>query len=169
MIEVDFIDNLDSLGDLEKDFIEFFNDLYHCLFKLQEENYFVQFEEYTNKIIEISENDTFFELVLVDDKEIKELNNNFRKINKVTDVLSFSDYELIENKIFIGSVVISFDKAKMQAEEYGNSLLKELKFLSLHGFLHLAGFDHENDNGEMLLLQKKIKVELSSHFFGEKA
>ena len=85
--------------------------------------------------------------------EIHELNLKYRSIDKPTDVLSFAG---INNSL--GDIIISYEKAKEQAEIIGHSFERELAFLVVHGFLHLLGFDHETeeDEKEMIKLQKEI-------------
>ncbi len=114
-------------------------------------------------------------LSVVTPEEIKALNAKFRGVDAVTDVLSFPTLELdkqvldVSNfpldainpktgKLNIGDVVICFDRAKEQAVEYGHSLKRELCFLSLHGLLHLLGYDHieESDEKEMHALSEAI-------------
>ncbi len=94
------------------------------------------------------------ELIIVDDEEIREANLEYRKLNKPTDVLSFPIK--VSKTEFIGSIIISADTAKRVADEMGHTFEVELKILFIHGLLHLLGFDHESDNGQML--QKEISV-----------
>ncbi|HOI83820.1 MAG TPA: rRNA maturation RNase YbeY [Campylobacterales bacterium] len=87
------------------------------------------------------------ELIVVGDDEIREINLEYRKLDKATDVLSFPIKESKTN--FIGSIIISADTAKRVADELGHSFEKELQILFIHGLLHTIGFDHETDNGQM--------------------
>ena len=115
-------------------------------------------------------------LSIVSPQQIQELNRQFRNIDSVTDVLSFPtienpDREVLDvssfpqdainpktHKLNIGDVIICLDRAKSQAEEYGHSLKRELCFLSLHGMLHLLGYDHidQQDELQMNQLQQEI-------------
>ena len=101
-------------------------------------------------------------VIIVDNKKIKEINKEYRNIDKETDVISFAleDDELIkdDNVRVLGDIYISINKAKSQAEEYGHSLKRELCFLTTHGFLHLLGYDHmkKEDEEIMFPLQEKI-------------
>ena len=103
-----------------------------------------------------------FNIIIVDNDYIHELNRTYRKIDRETDVITFAleDFEKIKDveKRVLGDIYISIDKAKEQAEEYGHSLLRELSFLAVHGFLHLLGFDHMNpeDEKEMFTRQEDI-------------
>lgn len=92
------------------------------------------------------------ELIIVNDEEIREINLEHRKLDKPTDVLSFP---IKGSKTdFIGSIIISADTTKRVADEMGHAFETELKILFIHGLLHLLGFDHESDNGQML--QKEL-------------
>jgi rRNA maturation RNase YbeY len=97
---------------------------------------------------------------------IREMNKQYRGIDTVTDVLSFSQIEgdspVDVDGGFIGDIVICMDRAMEQAESMGHSLQEELNFLLLHGFLHLLGYDHENDeDSEMEKLQGRIYFQLT--------
>ena len=112
-------------------------------------------------------------LSIVSPEQIQELNKSFREVDKVTDVLSFptcdnptrgaitvvcEDVNPETDLVNIGDIVICMERAKEQAKEYGHSLKRELAFLSLHGLLHLLGYDHieEDDEKQMVALQKEI-------------
>ena len=91
--------------------------------------------------------DAELEVVLTTDEEIHLLNRDYRGKDRPTDVLSFAWSESEESfpgeEEMLGQIIISMDTAKRQAEEYGHSLVRELAFLGVHGFLHLMGYDHE--------------------------
>lgn len=87
------------------------------------------------------------ELIFVDNAAIKELNKNFRNINEPTDVLSFPLKDI--PNVPLGTIIISLEYAKNKADELGHTLNDEVALLFIHGLLHLLGFDHEKDNGEM--------------------
>jgi probable rRNA maturation factor len=101
-------------------------------------------------------------IIFVDNNRIKELNKSYRNIDRETDVITFrlEDYEEVKyGKVkVLGDIYISLDKAKSQSIEYGHSYLRELSFLMVHGFLHLLGYDHmnEEDEKEMFKLQEEI-------------
>ena len=84
--------------------------------------------------------------LITGDAEIRSLNRNFRGQNTPTDVLSFPSGD---RNGFAGDLGISIDRARAQAAAHGHALEDELRILMLHGALHLAGFDHETDSGEM--------------------
>lgn len=86
--------------------------------------------------------------LITNDRELRSLNRRFRGKNSATDVLSFPS-AAVSTEDGIGEIAISIDRAAAQAAEHGHSLANELRVLMLHGALHLAGFDHETDLGEM--------------------
>ncbi len=97
-------------------------------------------------------------VLLTNDAAIRRLNRQFRGKNQATDVLSFSA-EPGPEKI-AGDLAISVDTARKQAAEQGHALTCELKVLMLHGLLHLAGFDHESDSGEMARREIRLRERL---------
>jgi len=89
---------------------------------------------------------------------LRNLNRRFRRKDKATDVLSFSAEHGARNG-FAGDIAISADIAAANARRYGHSLADELKILMLHGMLHLAGHDHETDNGAMARREHRVRAE----------
>ncbi|MDY4450525.1 MAG: rRNA maturation RNase YbeY [Campylobacter sp.] len=94
------------------------------------------------------------ELVFVNDDEMRKINRSQRGIDKATDVLSFP-YEQVSGGL-MGSVVISTDTASRVASELGHSIEYEIALLFLHGVLHILGYDHEIDNGQMRQKEKEV-------------
>lgn len=105
-------------------------------------------------------------VLLTDDAAIHEMNRDFRHVDRPTDVLSFPSAEgeaLIQTPdTYLGDIAISLETAMRQAEEYGHSLTRELSFLTVHGALHIMGYDHIDDAGReaMFKLQDKILEEI---------
>ena len=103
-----------------------------------------------------------FNIIFIDNERIKEINKEYRNIDKVTDVISFAleDNNDIKYDGFrvLGDIYISLDKAKEQAVLYEHSYIRELCFLITHGILHLLGYDHmEKDEEEVMFkLQEMI-------------
>lgn len=105
-----------------------------------------------------------FNIIIVDNEEIHRINKEYRGIDRPTDVISFAledekDMMLSEEVgRILGDIYISIDKCRSQAEEYGHSFLRELAFLSVHGFLHLQGYDHMKPEDEKVMfgLQDEI-------------
>lgn len=110
-------------------------------------------------------NGRHFSVAFVSDSRMKELNGFFRSKDSTTDVLSFPNEpdEFDPETNNLGDIVISLEQAQKQATENGLSLDLEVRQLILHGVLHLCGFDHETDNGEMnareLELREKLDIQ----------
>jgi probable rRNA maturation factor len=101
-------------------------------------------------------------LVLTGDQTIRELNQRFRDIDRATDVLSFPEGDVLPSgRRLLGEIVISLDSARRQAEALGHDEVRELSELALHGTLHLLGYDHLRDQGEMNEIELKLRRELS--------
>jgi len=127
----------------------------------------IDIENYTKEVIDLeflqnivdryTQKDV--ELVITDDEKIAKINFETRGIDKATDVLSFplEDFDYTP----LGSIVISIDRAREVAKELNHTLDNEIKLLFIHGFLHLLGFDHEKDSGEMRDEEKKLITELN--------
>lgn len=115
------------------------------------------------------------DLTFVDDKQIHELNREYRGIDRPTDVLSFAMNEITNDELEIiyeleegeelesvpdvlGDIIISVPRAKLQSEEYGHSLEREIGFLFVHGFLHLLGYDHQDEASEAEMMGKQEAV-----------
>lgn len=111
-------------------------------------------------------------ILLADDELIKQLNKDFRNIDRPTDVLSFPIADLINGKLqpgngdidmdegllLLGDIVISLETAKMQAEQYGHTLEREFAFLTAHGVFHLLGYDHMEKEEEANMITKQEAV-----------
>ncbi len=105
-----------------------------------------------------------FNLIIVDNGYIHELNKNYRGIDRETDVITFAleddDSLVLPDEVGrnLGDIYISIDKARSQAEEYGHGLLRELSFLAVHGFYHLLGYDHMTKEDEEVMFKKQEEV-----------
>jgi len=95
-------------------------------------------------------------IAFVSDKNIRKLNQQFRNIDKATDVLSFP----ADDETNLGDIAISVETAAAQAVENGLTFEAEIAQLILHGLLHLSGYDHETDNGEMNRLERRLRKRL---------
>lgn len=111
------------------------------------------------------EDDAEVSVTLVDNVRIREMNAEFRGIDRETDVLSFplGDEEGFEvdpdaDAILLGDIVISLEKAQSQAEEYGHSFGREVAFLITHSLFHLLGYDHMTEDEEKEMFAKQEKV-----------
>lgn len=149
--------NVDNeLKDIIKDIIEW---------SLKEEKVNVQYE---------------VSVIFVDNDTIKEINNEQRDIDRVTDVLSFPMLDYPEGRVYkdtyvdynfddtyldygnlvLGDIVLSLERAKTQSEEYGHSFLRECCYLTVHSILHLLGYDHM-DEGDKINMRKREEEILS--------
>ncbi|AXI09489.1 rRNA maturation RNase YbeY [Oceanobacillus sp. 143] len=145
-----YIDFIDKTKSVPSDYI----DLLHRLINFAAE------QEGISSEAEISIN-------FVENKEIQELNRNYRQKDAPTDVISFAMQESLDNEIEIigeelpltlGDIVISIDKAKEQAADYNHSFERELAFLAVHGFLHLLGYDHMNKADEEKMFKRQDEL-----------
>jgi probable rRNA maturation factor len=99
------------------------------------------------------------DILLANDQTLQQLNKTFRGKNKPTDVLSFPAPTAFAKK-HAGDLAISLETAARQAHTHGHTLADEIKILILHGLLHLAGEDHETDNGEMAIREATLRIQL---------
>lgn len=116
-------------------------------------------------------------ILFTNDEEIKQINMEYREIDRSTDVLSFpsieyetpGDFSKLEEdvasyfhpetgELLLGDIVISVDRAKLQAEEYGHSLEREVAFLTAHSMFHLFGYDHMEETDRKIMEQKQEEV-----------
>jgi probable rRNA maturation factor len=118
------------------------------------------------------EEDYEVSIALVGNEEMRSLNNEYRGIDKETDVLSFpmvefideeleeedENVEYIDEEVALGDIVISMQSVVEQSEDYGHSFNRELAFLLVHGMLHLLGYDHEDEASEKEMLEKQKTI-----------
>lgn len=106
-------------------------------------------------------------ITFVDNERIHEINKEYRQKDAPTDVISFAMEEMGEGEIEIkgtdvpavlGDIIISIDRTKEQADEYGHSYERELGFLAIHGFLHLLGYDHMNEEDEKVMFSRQKEL-----------
>ena len=108
-------------------------------------------------------NHTSFNVIIVDNNYIHELNKNYRDIDRETDVITFAlededSVKLPGDMRILGDIYISINKARSQAIEYGHSFEREICFLAVHGFYHLLGYDHMNEEEEKVMFGKQEEV-----------
>ena len=100
-------------------------------------------------------NNAIFNIIIVSENEIHEINKIYRNKDSVTDVISFAledDESFIQTDFrVLGDIYVCLNKAKKQAEEYGHSFLREISFLTIHGLLHLLGYDHMTKEEEEIM------------------
>ena len=121
----------------------------------------IEYKKLIRDIFKFDKSKDIMNIIFVNDKEIQEINKNYRDIDRVTDVISFA---LNDEKDFlikteeIGDIFIDIDQAKRQAAEYGHSLEREIGFLSVHGYLHLHGYDHMTKEDEEIMFKKQDEI-----------
>lgn len=148
--------------------------LYEIVYKEIEEN--KKYENVIEKVLKecfreenIQESGLYITVTLTNPDYIKEINEQYRGIDKATDVLSFPMFEKdeLEQKIqkgdflpeeVLGDIVISISKVEEQAVEYGHSFERELSYMVVHGFYHLMGYDHIEEADKKLMRPKEEKI-----------
>ncbi len=148
--------------------------MYEIIYKEIEEN--KEYNEVIKKVLSqcfkeenLEKSKLCITVILTTPERIREVNREYRKIDKATDVLSFPMFTMdeldemikkqqFENEDMLGDIIISIDKVKEQAIEYGHSFERELSYMVVHGFYHLMGYDHieEEDKKEMRAKEEKI-------------
>ena len=111
--------------------------------------------------------DPYLSVTIVDNDYIHEINKQYRHIDRPTDVISFAFLDDNPNKeallhskqsVVLGDIYISYQKAEEQSKSYGHPLERELKFLFVHGLLHLLGYDHMNENDEKIMFRLQDEI-----------
>lgn len=150
MIAIDFMDETESLNQQELDFVQ-------------------KILEHAAKEEGMGQSEV--SVTFVTNEMIRDINREYRGKDQPTDVISFAMEELGEGETAIigsteprmlGDIIISLDRTKEQAADYGHSFERELGFLAVHGFLHLLGYDHmtEEDEKKMFSRQEEILISL---------
>ena len=117
------------------------------------------------KVENLEKYNYYVSIILTNNKNIKEINNKYRNIDKETDVLSFPMFEkneiLIKNddiEEVLGDIMISIEKVQAQAEEYGHSFERELSYMVVHGFYHIIGYDHMVEEDKKVMREKEENI-----------
>ncbi len=130
----------------------------------RQHKFVIEMEELRNFLDQLSSQmvlQTGFSVVLVSDAAMRDYNREFRGKNRSTDVLSFPNQEDEgDEEPYLGDILICVEAAARQEK---HSLLQELQVLSLHGLLHLLGYDHDTDQGEMETLERKLRRKFQLH------
>ena len=146
-LEIDFIDETNEIEEKARQLVEKV-----LQFAAQKENI---------------EEGTELSVTFVDNARIQEINKEYRNKDAATDVISFAMEEMGENEVeiigadiprMLGDIIISVERTKEQAIEYGHSFDRELGFLALHGFLHLLGYDHMTESDEKVMFTKQKEI-----------
>ena len=132
------------------------------------EEYINLIKKVVNKCFEVENlqnSNLYISIILTNPKNIQEINKEHRNIDKPTDVLSFPMFEKdelanvkFENQEVLGDVIISIEKVREQAEEYGHGFDRELAYMVVHGFYHLMGEDHIEEDDKKIMREKEENV-----------
>lgn len=123
--------------------------------------------EYLNKVIDNAfkyekVKNACFSIVFVDNEKIQDINKNYRGLDRITDVISFAfednDKREYNNMRILGEIYICIPRMKEQAIEYGHSETRELSFLTVHGILHLLGYDHMKKEDEIVMFKHQDEI-----------
>ncbi len=136
------------------------------VFNETEENLTEECEKLKEFLVQVAKDEKLdniiYNVIIINNEKIREINREYRNIDRETDVISFA---LEDEKSFnrtdiriLGDIYISIDKARSQALEYGHSFKRELYFLAVHGFLHLLGYDHMKKEDEEVMFKKQEEV-----------
>ena len=135
-----------------------------------------EYEEIINKVLDacykkehLEDSKLIVTITLTIPEEIRKINKKFRNIDKATDVLSFPMFEKdeLEHKIknreftnedILGDIVISIEKVKEQAKEFGHGFERELSYMVVHGFYHIMGYDHIEETDKKVMRQKEEEI-----------
>ena len=116
-------------------------------------NYALEYEKVSNAVLNI---------IIVDNEYIHKINRKYRGVDRETDVISFAledDDTFVKLPIrVLGDIYISIDRVKSQALEYGHSETREISFLTVHGILHLLGYDHMKEEDEKIMFNKQDNI-----------
>lgn len=126
-----------------------------------------QYEDVLVKLFESLDHQGQMQLIFVDQQTMHQMNFKYRGIDKTTDVLSFENDEPEDDSI--GDVFIDYQQALLQADDYGHSLMREIAFLAVHGYLHLIGYDHQTEDEAKKMFTYQEEILTKAHIIrGEK-
>ena len=146
-------------------------EIYDLTRKKELSEFFDDINEYYRKTLDVLDikDEMDLSLIIVGKTKIRNINRDYRNIDRVTDVISFAnidsddyDYLAEDGEVNLGDIFINVDRVKSQAKKYGHSIKREFMFLFVHGMLHLLGYDHmeKEDEKIMFALQDRIIGEL---------
>lgn len=127
-----------------------------------------EYKKLIRSIFKYEKSKMFFNIIFVTNDRIQQINNDYRGINKVTDVITFALMEnpneiFMEAELELGDVFICIDRAISQAKDYGHSIEREMGFLAVHGYLHLIGYDHMTESDEKVMFAKQEEMLLRAN------
>lgn len=122
-----------------------------------------ELEDYIKYVVkELDIENAIFNIIFIDNKEIRDINREYRNVDRETDVISFALEDnmdvVYEDFRLLGDIYISYEKAIEQAELYNHSVKREVFFLATHGILHLLGYDHMDEDDEKVMFGKQNEL-----------
>lgn len=122
-----------------------------------------ELEDYITYVVkELDIENAIFNIIFIDNKEIREINREYRNVDRETDVISFAledNMDVVYDDFrLLGDIYISYEKAIEQAELYNHSVKREVFFLATHGILHLLGYDHMEEEDEKVMFGKQNEL-----------
>lgn len=122
-----------------------------------------ELEDYIKYVVkELDIENAVFNIIFIDNKEIREINREYRNVDRETDVISFAledNMDVVYDDFrLLGDIYISYEKAIEQAELYNHSVKREVFFLATHGILHLLGYDHMEEEDEKVMFGKQNEL-----------
>ncbi len=144
--------------------VNFVNQIFTTENGVEKETDVEKYVDVITKVFNTVEDNHIMNIVFVDKEKIQEINRDYRGIDRVTDVISFalhdgvSSFELEEEEQELGDIFICIDRAIEQARDYGHSIEREVGFLAVHGYLHLCGYDHMNEEDEKVMFKKQDEI-----------
>lgn len=122
-----------------------------------------ELDDYIKYVVkELKIENAIFNIIFIDNKEIREINREYRNVDRETDVISFAledNMDVVYDDFrLLGDIYISYEKAIEQAELYNHSVKREVFFLATHGILHLLGYDHMEEDDEKVMFGKQNEL-----------
>jgi len=123
-----------------------------------------KYRDVIKSVFKTIDDDHEMNVIFVDKDTIQQINRDYRGIDRVTDVISFAMHdneyceEIEESENELGDIFICIDRALEQASDYGHSIEREVGFLAVHGYLHLCGYDHMNEEDEKVMFKKQDEI-----------
>ena len=121
-----------------------------------------KYEDLIRKIFNSVDDTREFNIIFVDNERIRQINREYRSIDRPTDVISFALNDNDESNYFaeneLGDIFISIERAIEQAADYGHSIEREVGFLAVHGYLHLCGYDHMTEEDEKIMFARQDEI-----------
>ena len=142
-------------------------EIYDLTRKKELSEFFDDINEYYRKTLDVLDikDEMDLSLIIIGKTKIRNINRDYRNIDRVTDVISFAnidsddyDYLAEDGEVNLGDIFINVDRVKSQAKKYGHSIKREFMFLFVHGMLHLLGYDHMEKEDEKIMFSLQDRI-----------